>query len=165
MLLEELTSELKNEKDSGQPIIDEQHSPTTRSVRVNVIWDQWSGVSDEDRTAIILNAYEAVEGKEFRDRIALAVGLTVPEAAASGLLPFEVIAALRTSDNITLQQCRAAMVAEGASVLVDAEKPMLRFATLEEAQACIRRLGEKLPGSQPVWIVSRNVADISGSGQ
>ena len=159
-----LINELKDQHETGQPIIDEQHSPTTHAVRVTVIWDRWSGVPDEIRTAIILNAYETAEGKEFRDRIALAVGLTVPEATASGLLPFEVIPAVRENDPVTLEDCRNAMISEAASVLVDPNRPVLRFATIDAAEACVRRLGGKLPGSQPVWIISQEASNVGTSG-
>jgi len=33
----------------------------------------------------------------------------------------------------------------------------LRFATREEAEACRSRLIEKLPSSEPIWIISRDV--------
>src|SRR5947209_5250878 len=87
-LVEELANELKHDRESGQPVIDEQHFPTTDKIRVNVLWDKWDDVPHEDRADIILRAYGTAEGKESRDKIALAVGLTFPEAYESGMLPF-----------------------------------------------------------------------------
>ena len=84
---------------------------------MNVIWDAWDRLSHEDRTAAILHAYEKAEGREYRDRIALASGLTIPEAHAAGWLPYQVIAAVRKSDPVTVEQCRKALIDEGASIL------------------------------------------------
>ena len=90
----------------------------------------------------------------------MAIGLTVPEAHDAGLIPVQVTTALRESDPVTVDQCREAMIQLGASVLSDPEKPMLRFATLEEAEECIRQLEKQLPNSKPVWIVTQDVARI-----
>lgn len=159
-LLAELEKELKNARTAGQPLIEEQVFPKTNAVRVTVIWDKWEPVSDEDRYQTILQAYEEVEGKAFRDRIALALGLTVSEAVETGLLPFQITAALRRDDPVTREQCREAMIAQGASVLLDSEIPQLRFATEEEAEACRQRLIGQLPGSEPVWMIAKEVARI-----
>ena len=122
-LLAELAKELKNAREGGQPLIEGQVFPKTNAVRVTVIWDKWESVSDEDRFQTILQAYEEIEGKAFRERIVLAIGLTVPEAAESGLLPYRISTALRRGDSVTAEQCREAMIAQGASVLLDSEKP------------------------------------------
>lgn len=161
-LLAELAKELKNAREAGQPLIEEQVFPKTNAVRVTVIWDKWEPVPDEDRFHTILQAYEEVEGKAFRERIALAIGLTVPEAAEAGLLPFQITTALRRGDPVTAEQCREAMIVQGASVLLDPEKPQLRFATEEEAEACRQRLIRQLPGSGPVWIITSDVVRMSG---
>jgi len=154
-LIEELAQELKSQRDAGQPRIEEQHFPRTGAIRVTVLWDKWVPVVNEERTTIILAAYERAEGREFRDRIALAIGLTMREARASGLLPFQIIAALRPDDPVTEEDCRKAMIAEGASTLWGEELPRLCFATEEEAEASRLRLAERLPGSKPVWIITR----------
>src|SRR5271168_414777 len=99
-LVARLANELKSDRPSGQPVIEEEEFPT-KKLRVNVIWDEWDRVPLEDRTATILRAYEVAEGREYRDRIALASGLTVPEAHATGMLPYQVIAAVRRGDPVT----------------------------------------------------------------
>jgi hypothetical protein len=81
--------------------------------------------------------------------------LTVPEAQEAGLLPFHIIPAIRKGDAVTAEQCREAMVAQGASLLADPDKPQLRFATQDEAEACMRRLAQQLPGSEQVWVIAR----------
>lgn len=151
-----LADELRQNHASGQPVIDEQKFPTGL-MRVTVIWDAWDRLSLENRTAIILKAYELAEGRNARDTIALASGLTVPEACAAGMLPYQIIPGLRKGDPVTAEQCRKAMIEEGASTLLGPDKPQLRFATEEEAEAARTRLSERLPNSEPVWIITQDV--------
>ncbi len=158
-LVERLVEELKSNRQGGQPAIEEKEFPT-RKLRVNVIWDQWDRVPLEDRTATILRAYEQAEGGEYRDRIALASGLTVPEAHAAGKLPYQVFAAVRKGDPVTTEECRKAMIEEGASVLFGEDQPQLRFCTEEEAEAARKRLAEKLPNSEPVWVITKEVGTV-----
>jgi hypothetical protein len=159
-LVKALEDELRNEREGGQPTIDELHFPETNAIRVTVIWDRWEGMPDEDRQAVILQAYENVEGKEFRDRIALAIGLTVPEAEESGLLPYAVVPVVRRGDPVTLEQCFEAMMEQGGSVLSDPKKPALRFASQGEADRCVQRLIKQLPASEPVWSVVQEVGSL-----
>jgi hypothetical protein len=155
-LVNRLADELNSDRPSGQPRIEEEEFPT-KKIRVNVIWDEWDRVPLEDRTATILQAYEKAEGPEYRDRIALASGLTVPEAYAAGMLPYQVFAALRKGDPVTMSQCRKALLDEGASTLFGEDNPQLRFSTEEEAEAARKRLAEALPNSEAVWVITRDV--------
>src|SRR5258708_39726747 len=93
-LAEKLAAELKSDGKSGQPVIYERAFRTGK-VSVNVIWDAWEGIPLQERSATILRAYEIAEGSASHDRIALASGLTVPEAHAAGMLPYQIIGALR----------------------------------------------------------------------
>ncbi|MGP0063445.1 MAG: hypothetical protein ACLQGP_07595 [Isosphaeraceae bacterium] len=86
-LAEKLAEELNSGRDYGQPLVDEQEFATKKS-RVTVIWDEWANASLEERSAIILRAYELAEGADAREKIALTSGLTVPEATAAGMLPY-----------------------------------------------------------------------------
>src|SRR5216110_898176 len=158
-LVERLVDELRSERQSGQPLIEEEEFPT-KKLRVNVIWDEWDRVPLEDRTATILRAYEQAEGPEYRDRIALASGLTVPEAHAAGMLPYQVIAAVRKGDAVTIDQCRQALIEEGASILFGENNPQLRFSMEEEAEAARKRLAERLPDSEPVWVITKEVGTV-----
>ena len=158
-LADRLADELRHNRASGQPVIDEQEFPTGQ-IRVTVIWDEWDRLAMEERTPVILRAYELAEGRDYCDRIALATGLTVPEAYASGMLPFQVIPALRKDDPVTPAQCRHAMIEEGASTLLDADKPQLRFASEEEANATRNRLAQRLPGSEQVWVIIHDVGTV-----
>jgi len=158
-LVQHLAEELRHSRASGQPLIDEQEFPTGK-IRVTVIWDEWDHLPLEDRTAVILRAYDLAEGNNYRDRIALASGLTVPEAYAAGMLPFQIITALRSSDAVSLEQCYQAMVEEGASTLWGVNRPQLRFATEEEAEAARRPLARRLPNSDKVWVIAQDVGKV-----
>ena len=129
-----LADELKAGRESGQPIIDEQAFPNGK-LRVVVIWDEWDRLPLEERESVILQAYKLAEGQEYCDRIAVASALTVPEAHAAGMLPFEIIPARRDTDPVSWEQCTQAMINEGASTLLPGDKPRLRFARLEDAEA------------------------------
>jgi len=45
------------------------------------------------------------------------------------------------------------MIDEGASTLFSPDKPQLLFATINDAEAALKRLGERLPASVPVWTI------------
>jgi hypothetical protein len=163
-LAAQLADELRNSRESGQPMIEEQEFPTGK-LRVTVIWDVWDRLSLEDRTATVFRAYELAEGPQYSQRIALASGLTVPEAHAAGMLPYQIIPALREGDPVTVDECRQAMIQEGASTLVEPENPQLRFPTDQEAEACRRRLVTHLPKSEPVWHITRDVGRVEDWAQ
>jgi hypothetical protein len=155
-LVERLADELKADRESGQPFIYEQSFPTGK-VRVLVIWDDWADLPLEERTNIILSAVEKSDGRDYRAKVALASGLTVPEGVAAGMLPHQIIPARRKADKVTLEQCREAMLAEGASRLFGPNALQLRFPTEEAAEACRMRLIKRLPNSDEIWIVSREI--------
>jgi hypothetical protein len=158
-LAEQLADELRSNRESGQPMIDEQEFATGK-IRVTVIWDKWDRLPLEDRTSVIHRAYDLAGESAYGERIALASGLTLPEAHAAGMLPFQVIPALRHGDRVTWEQCRQVMIDEGASTLVDPKKPQLRFATEEEAEASRSRLAHRLPDSEPVWVITQDLGRV-----
>lgn len=159
-LVELLADELKADRESGQPVIYERVFPTQKT-QVTVLWDRWDQLPLEARTRIILQAYQRAEPGAPADQIALASGLTFPEAHAADMLPFQIITALRKGDPVSPEDCRQAMIAEGASTLLDPELPQLRFASEDEAEAARRRLANRLPGSEPVWTIVRDVGKVS----
>ena len=77
-------------------MIDEQEYPSGK-IRVTVVWDEWDRLPLEEGTARHPSEpSELAEGRGYRDRIALASGLTVPEKAyGAGMLAFQIIPALR----------------------------------------------------------------------
>src|SRR5439155_18710113 len=133
-LAERLAGELNSGREYGQPFIYEQEYRTGK-LRINVIWDVWRGILLPERSATILRAYELAEGAEVKDRIALTSGLTVPDAHEAGLLPYEVIAAIRKGDSLKWPDAMNALLEEGASSLFHPLRPRLLLATQEEAEA------------------------------
>jgi hypothetical protein len=156
-LADKLAAELKSNHAFGQPLIYEQQFPTGK-IRSLVIWDEWQGKSLEDRTTTILAAYERAEGKGYREKVALASGLTVPEAFGAGMLPYHVFPALRKSDPVSAEDCRRAMIDEGATTLMGPGNIQLRLATEEEAEAARQRLIQRVPKTDEVWLISKEFA-------
>ncbi len=152
-LADKLAAELKGSREFGQPVIYERLFRTGKE-RVTVIWDAWQNLPLQERTATILRAYELAEGAESRDRIALASGLTVPEAHAAGMLPAQIIPARRKDDPLTEDQIQQALLEEGGSLLFDPPRVHLYFSTPEEAEAARQRLIERFPGSEEVWLIN-----------
>src|SRR5438552_724193 len=107
-LLQEFTSSNAN----VQPLILEEQIPATKSRHVRVIWDRWKELEDEQRSAVITDAYAAAEGPEAAKTITIADGLTPQEAFALGLLPFKVVPARKKNDPIPLDTYAHAMTKE-----------------------------------------------------
>jgi hypothetical protein len=149
-LLRDLIAELQRPKDFGQPYVIVQTFESGLR-QVEVIWDRWNSCPRERRSAVIHEAFKAVDGPEFERTIGVAVGVTVPEAVYLGLLPFRIRLELNAIDGSTIEQCHEAMRAEGASVLDNPNRPVLRFRTRAEAEACLERLQNRLPGKQ--WLL------------
>lgn len=157
-LVPRLADELAHAREAGQPLIDEETYPSG-NVRVTVIWDEWAGIPHDDRTHVILQAYETAQDVR-RHQIALASGFTFAEAIGLGMLPYEVLPAVRKDDPVSLPQCHQAMIEEGATQLIPGQ-PRLRFGTQEEAEAMRRRLARRLPNSEPVWLVNQEVGSVA----
>ncbi|VAX39198.1 hypothetical protein MNBD_PLANCTO02-2410 [hydrothermal vent metagenome] len=151
-----LVKELKAPNESGQPLIEEKYIERTGVVHITVIWDRWEHIPKANRSAIIRSAYAQAEGKEFSQRIILAIGLTFPEAIEGELLPYAIQPLHRRDDKVTLEQCKQAMLKEGATRLGDTGIIALRFPTLEDAEKSKSRLGKSLPGSEDIWSISLN---------
>lgn len=156
-MTEKLSAALTDSAESGQPMIYEQELAPGRR-KITVVWDEWQEVPLAERTSIILRAYELAEGSAFRDQIALASGLTVPEATSAGMLPYQITTALRKDDPFTFQECRDAMLAEGGSTLFGPGILQLRFPTRAEAEAGRHRLSARLPKSDNIWLVQIDVS-------
>ena len=140
-------------------MIDEEEFPSGK-VRVTVLWDEWKDITLEERTAAVLRAYELAQD-DTRQRIALASGLTLPEAYAAGMLPFRITPHLRREDVVTQEDCRRAMIDEGASTLVQTmTTPLLAFARRDEAEAARDRLARRLPASDQAWVITEDVGRV-----
>jgi len=85
-LREALRAELENPHDSGEPeIVIERPSPGT--THLYVIWSRWEALEQLVRSRIILDAFEAVRGREEAETVTVSMGLTLPEAERLGISP------------------------------------------------------------------------------
>jgi hypothetical protein len=160
-ILQDLIKELKNPRPRGQPIIVEDRTPETNSIRVHVIWDRWGQCDRTRRAGIVLAAYEEVFGAETRGQVTLVLGLTVAEAIATGLLPYRIVPARRRGARPADEKYQNVMVKEGAITIASDDWPQLRFATQEDAEITLEHLMQTLPDSK--WIIIQEVEDASTS--
>ena len=54
------------------------------STHLLVIWDDWRDLSQQDRSYLILRAYEAAKGADAAAEVSVAMGLTTTEAETLG---------------------------------------------------------------------------------
>jgi hypothetical protein len=66
-------------EDVPQPLIYEQIDPAGGAVHLYVIWDEWVGLDQEDRSGIIMDAYEETHDPEQVLNVTVAMGLTEEE--------------------------------------------------------------------------------------
>jgi hypothetical protein len=152
-LQEELVRELADPKEYGQPLILERHMDREGAVHVYVIWDRLDECESRERSEIVLGAFEQARGEEFRKRILFALGLSVPEAVENGLLPYAIVDKARAAAPGEIDRVRQAMIDEGASVLENPLRPLLRYPTLEDAEAGLERLRKDLGSSDAFSLV------------
>lgn len=84
-LEERLANELATPAEGGQPLVFEEPPEPAPVTRLFVVWDDWSEMSQQDRSAIILGAYERSKGPAAALKIAVAMGLTTAEAERMGI--------------------------------------------------------------------------------
>ncbi|NQU21234.1 MAG: hypothetical protein HQ567_08125 [Candidatus Nealsonbacteria bacterium] len=152
----ELTKELMNPQDIGQPIILEDETLETNSLRVHVIWERWAEWSGELRSRIVLESYERAFPGDARPQITLVLGLTVSEAIGIGLLPFKIMAARERAGMPLTPEYRQALLDAGATMPLRGNDPQLRCATFDAAEATIKHLEEKLTHSR--WTIVEEVS-------
>jgi hypothetical protein len=154
--VKKLAQELKATSANLQPLIIEEQVPSTKSRHVHVIWDRWKELDDEQRSAVIVDAYTQAEGPETAATITIADGVTPQEALALGLLQFKVAPARKKTDLIPLEAYQAAQAREAQNTLLGQRAKELRYARLEDAQEACERLKLALPGSS--WSVVHELA-------
>src|SRR5205814_7263182 len=129
------------------PYILEEEVSATGLRNVTVIWDRWKGIREENRSDVILAAYEAAEGKEYADSVASAIGVTPTEAVALGYLSYLAEPLRRNDDPITEADYRRAFAEEATRTLLGKSAKELRYPRVEEANEAYDRLMAALPGS------------------
>jgi len=149
-LLRKLASEHAGPGTADGPLIFEIPLGRSDKIDVLVVWKEFEDLRSEDRTELILDAYN-----EQKDKISLAMGVTYQEAIGQQLLPYTVIPMTRRGGGVDPAELRKAMLDEGGIPLSD-EKVDLRFPTMAMAEAAHRRLIERLPGVY--WSIIEGVA-------
>jgi hypothetical protein len=142
----ELVEVLSDELASGkrvQPAFIEEEFNATGLRNIHVIWDRWADIPYDDRMEVILRAYEKHEGPEKTENVAIAEGLTGPEALEAGLLPFIVSEGSIDRDFLAYENAKSVEMEQ--TILGKRE---LRYPTKEAAEEAVARLRESLPGSQ-----------------
>lgn len=154
-LVSRLAQEFRTAGESLMPLILEDHLPVTKSRHVHVIWDAWSGIPDEDRATIIVDAYAKAEGEPAASEVTVADGVTPQEALALGLLPFKVVPACKRNDPVPAEAYDAALHAEARNTVLGGKARELRYARVEDADQGCARLERALPRSR--WAVIQEV--------
>ncbi len=90
-LLKELVGEWKNPRTgkTAEPDIFEADPGGKEPIRLYVVWSKWKDIAATDRSDVILDAFEAVRGKDMVIRVAVATGFTPDEARSFGLEGYE----------------------------------------------------------------------------
>jgi hypothetical protein len=150
-LVKRLRRELASPSDEGQPLIIERNVPAAKSRHVHVIWDDWQGITDEERTTIIVEAYSQEEGDEKASDITIALGVTPEEAVVLGLLPYKVEPTHRHRAEETLY--RVGLAEEAKNTLLGANARELRYVSQDEAAKAVQRLKKYAKNSS--WMIVR----------
>jgi hypothetical protein len=137
-LVQELARELASPGGKPQPLIVERHLPATNSRHVHVVWDEWGDLADEERSAVIIQAYAKVEGDEAASNITVALGLRPEDAITFGVLPFKVVP--KRPQDADRNEYRNAQINEGANTVLGRGAKELRYASFEEAEQAVKRL-------------------------
>ncbi len=159
LFVKKLAQEFTAGSANVQPLILEELVPATRSRHVRVIWDRWKELEDEQRSAVIVDAYAEAEGPEASSEVTIAEGLTPQEALALGLLPFKVLPVRKKNVPVPLEEFENAIAKEGRKTLLGPKWKELRYARLEDAQQAAQRLQDALPNS--AWTVVQELATES----
>ena len=68
-----------------QPIIVEESTGQGQPVHVYVVWDDWAPLGSIERSEVIMDAYEQVQGRAGASNVTVAMGLTPVEADRLGI--------------------------------------------------------------------------------
>lgn len=90
-LQQRLAEEFQHPADEYSPPFINIERPGNRT-HLLVVWDDWQNLNQQDRSSLIMRAYEAAEGTEAANEVSVAMGLTEAEAVRLGFA-FEPVAA------------------------------------------------------------------------
>lgn len=70
---------------ASEPLIIEEAPGGGKPTRLYVVWDAWGQMHQQDRSELILDAYEAVRGHDAAQDVIVALGVTQAEARRMGI--------------------------------------------------------------------------------
>jgi hypothetical protein len=144
-LRKSLVARLKSEKNiegpgsPGSPLIFQIPIELSEKYDLLVVWEEWNDVRSDDRTALILDAFEEEKGN-----ISQALGITYAEALEQELLPYQILPNCFFED-VSPEKIKDALLSEGGISLHNGEVVDLRFPTKIMAETAYRNLQKKLP--------------------
>lgn len=155
-MLAQLLSELNGQTRSVQPLILEEGMDA--GLYIHVVWDRWERWPEEERTRLIVEAYEHFN-KEIHDKLINAIGVTPVEALEVGLLPFRITDVPKRGQTVDSQKIEKAIEEERKNTVLGRRFPELRYASLEEAEQARQRLER---AEQDVfWVITQEVGKVS----
>jgi hypothetical protein len=134
-----------------EPFVIENVIPQVGRAHVVVIWDRWIGLPAEQRSRVILDAYERTNRLDGVT-IMVAMGLTADESLRQGFLPYSIITVPQKGERLSIKELEAAMSNVGGILVRVGESIGLWFPTRETAEAAYRKLGEEVPGH--IWTLA-----------
>jgi hypothetical protein len=163
-LAELMAKELIGERVRDGPVIFEISTGRADEIDVIVIWEAWRSLASLDRTTVIREAYDKhraglEEAVHYLDlerkpteslvpRISLAVGATLDEAIAQGLVPYAVRATVQVQEADPYAMRQLMVEAGGIETATGVE---LRFPDTQLAAEAHARLSREMPVAK--WIV------------
>ncbi len=85
VLRDRLEMEWRELSSPNEPVIIEEPSEVGNYKRIYIIWSLWHGVSQRDRSTIILQAYQNTHSNQELENVTVATGYTPDEAANRGI--------------------------------------------------------------------------------
>jgi hypothetical protein len=155
-LLDSLKKEWTNPKESGLPIIIEDRSSRTKSVRIYVIWDRFVDMPRDVRSQLITQAYKDIH-KDASEQITLIIGYDVNEAVTVGLLPYKIECLIKKNEYDQYQQCQQLMKKFGA--WERGGQLELRFNDEKNARKIYADLQKEYPGPFWAFVIEITVED------
>lgn len=147
-LVSALAERVKAPGGAEEPFVLQDRVPQTRTRHVVVIWNEWANVDRDERSRVILDAYDRA-GVLGHDSITSAMGLTTQEALDLGYLPYSIITMRKNSDPLSSAELERAMERIGGAQFRQGALLQVRFPPRELAEGAYRRLLEAVPG--PYW--------------
>jgi hypothetical protein len=153
-LVGQLSRELAGKPTRGGPVIFEIPLDQRDEVDVFVVWQAWEGLRWEDRSSVILEAYQGLPTK-----VAQPLGVTYDEAVQQGLLPYAIEPNVHRGEKADEGRLRDALLKQGAIELPDRGGTIrLLFPNRRMAESACDDLRKAVPEAD--WSIVQNVGSV-----